>query len=107
LIYKYNNAVDQVLYEETSLQVWANDLELEQHKSGFSAKWLALESKPNRKLPDIVGNYSNALYQHPGHNMTLSLLFRGHLFPEFLTGFYEAQITIKLELIKVIDEYKK
>lgn len=107
LIYKYNNAVDQVLYEEASLQMWANDLELEQHKSGFSAKWLELENKPNRKLTDIVGNYSNELYQHPGHNITLSLLFRGHLFPEFLTGFYEEQITIGLELIKALDEHKK
>lgn len=107
LIYKYNNAVDQVLYEEASLQIWANDLELELHKSGFTAKWLELEGKPNRKLPDIVGNYNNELYQHPGHNINLSLLFRGHLFPAFLTGFYEEQITIGLDLIKVIDEYKK
>ena len=107
LINKYYNAVDQVLYEETSLQIWANDLDLELQKSGFIAKWLELESKPNRKLPDIVGNYNEDLYKLPGHNITLSLLLRGHLFPAFLTGFYEEQITIGEELIKAIDEYKK
>ena len=74
LINKYYNAVDQVLYEETSLQIWANDLDLELQKSGFIAKWLELESKPNRKLPDIVGNYNEDLYKLPGHNITLSLL---------------------------------
>ena len=68
---------------------------------------MELESKPNRKLPGIVGNYNNELYQQPGHNITLSLLLRGLLFPAFLTGFYEEQITVGLELIKVIDEYKK
>ena len=82
-------------------------MELELHKSGFTAKRLELESKPNRQLTDLVGNYNNVLYQRPGHNITLSLLFRGHLFPAFLTGFYEEQITVGLELIKVIDEYKK
>jgi hypothetical protein len=106
LLYKYNNAVDEVLYEEASLQIWANDLELELMKNGFTAKWLELDSKPNRKLPDLIGNYSKDLYQHPGHSITLSLLLRGHLFPAFLTGFYEEQITIGVELLKVIDEYK-
>jgi hypothetical protein len=107
LLYKYNNAVDEVLYEEASLQVWANDLELELMKNGFTAEWLELDTKPNRKLPDLIGNYSKDLYQHPGHNITLALLLRGHLFPAFLTGFYEEQITIGAELLIVIDEYIK
>jgi len=105
LINNYYNAVDQVLYEETSLQVWANDLDLELQKSGFIANWLELENKPNRKFADVIGNYNEELYQLPGHNITLSLLFRGHLFPAYLTGFYEKQITIGEELIKAIEEY--
>lgn len=81
-------------------------MDLELQKSGFIAKWLELESKPNRKLPDVVGNYNEDLYQLPGHNITFSLLFRGHLFLAFLTGFYEEKITIGEELIIAIDEYK-
>ena len=83
------------------------DLELEPHKSGSTAKWLELKGKLNRKSPDIVGNYSDKLYQHLGHNINLYVLFRGHLFPAFLAGFYEEQIIVGLELIKVIDEYHR
>ncbi len=33
LIYEYYNSVDNVIFEETSLQTWANDLDLELHKA--------------------------------------------------------------------------
>ena len=106
LIYNYYNATDKVLFEEASCQVWANDLDLEFHKNGFFTKWLQLEVKPNQKLTDVVGNYTEDLCNHPGNDVVLSLFHRGYLFDPFLTDFYEEQISFGKELLKAIEEYK-
>jgi hypothetical protein len=82
-------------------------LELELTKSRFTAKWCELDSKPNRKLPALIGHYSKDFYQHPEHRVILSLLLRAHLFPAFLAGSYEEQITIGVDLLNAIDEYRK
>ena len=105
LIYNYYNAVDKILYEESSLQGWANDLDLELHKSGFFSNWLEIEKRPNQKLFEAVGNYTNELSEHKGNDIVLSLLYRGFVFTPYLTNFYEEQITIGEELIKTIEEY--
>ena len=93
LIYKHYNSVDKVVFEETSLQVWANDLDLELHKSGFFSSWLELEKRPNQKMREALGNYTDTLTEHKGNDIVLSILYRGFLFTAELTGFYEEQVT--------------
>ncbi len=105
LIYSYYHAVDKILFEESSLQVWANDLDLELHKSGFFSNWLELEKRPNQKLSEAVGNYTNELCEHKGNDIVLSLLYRGFLVTPYLTNFYEEQISIGNELLKAIEDY--
>ncbi len=107
LIYNYYNAVDKVIFEETSLQVWANDLDLELHKSGFFSSWLELEKRPNQKMREAVGNYTDKLTEHKGNDIVLSILYRGFLFTAELTSFYEEQVTYGNELLKVIEDYNK
>ena len=107
LIYKYYNAIDKILFEESSCQVWANDLDLEFHKNGFFTKWFQLESIPNQKLTDVVGNYTNDLCEHPGNDVVLSLLHRGFLFDPYLTNWYVEQISFGEELLEAIEDYDK
>jgi len=107
LIYNYYNSVDKVIFEETSLQVWANDLDLELHKSGFFSKWLELEKRPNQKLREALGNYTDTLTEHKGNDIVLSILYRGFLFTAELTGFYEEQVTFGNELLIAIENYNK
>lgn len=104
-IYKYYNSVDKVLFEETSLQVWANDLDLELHKSGFFSNWLELEKRPNQKLREALGNYTDTLTEHKGNDIVLSILYRGFLFTAELTGFYEEQVNFGNELLIAIENY--
>ncbi|MFD2725700.1 hypothetical protein [Hyunsoonleella rubra] len=105
LIYKYYNSVDKVIFEETSLQVWANDLDLELHKSGFFSRWLELEKRPNQKMREALGNYTDTLTEHKGNDIVLSILYRGFLFTAELTGFYEEQVTFGNELLTAIENY--
>ncbi|MFK7831942.1 MAG: hypothetical protein AB8B52_01585 [Winogradskyella sp.] len=105
LIYNYYNSVDKVIFEETSLQVWANDLDLELHKSGFFSNWLELEKRPNQKMREALGNYTDVLTEHKGNDIVLSILYRGFLFTAELTGFYEEQVTLGNELLKAIENY--
>jgi len=105
LIYSYYNSVDKILFEESSLQVWANDLDLELQKSGFISNWLEFEKRPNQKLSEAVGNYTNELCEHKGNDIVLSLLYRGFLVTPYLTNFYEEQISIGNELLKEIEDY--
>jgi hypothetical protein len=107
LIYNYYNAVDKVLFEESSLQVWANDLDLELHKSGFFSEWIELEKRPNQKLNEVIGNYTDELSEHKGNDIVLSLLYRGFLFTADLTNFYKEQVTLGNELLEAIDNYDK
>lgn len=107
LIYKYYNITDKILFEETSCQVWANDLDLEFHKNGFFTKWLQLLDEPNQKLTEVVGNYTDELYQHPGNDVVISLLHRGFLFDPFLTDWYKEQTSIGKELLTEIENYNK
>ena len=107
LMYKYYNSVSKVMFEETSLQVWANDLDLELHKSGFFSSWLEFEKRPNQKLREAVGNYTDVLTEHKGNNIVLSILYRGFLFTAELTGFYEEQLTFGNELLVAIEKYNK
>ncbi len=107
LIYNYYNSVDKVIFEETSLQVWANDLDLELHKSGFFSSWLELEKRPNQKMREALGNYTDILTEHKGHDIVLSILYRGFLFTAELTGFYEEQVTFGNELLAAIENYTK
>jgi hypothetical protein len=74
-------------------------------KSGFFSNWLEIEKRPNQKLFEAVGNYSDELCEHKGNDIVLSLLYRGFVFTPYLTNFYEEQITIGEELIKTIEEY--
>ena len=106
LIYNYYTATDKILFEESSCQVWANDLDLEFHKNGFFTKWFQLDTKPNQELTEVVGNYTDDLCKHTGNDVVLSLLHRGFLFKPYLTNFYEEQISIGKELLKAIEEYK-
>ena len=105
LIYKHYNSVDKVVFEETSLQVWANDLDLELHKSGFFSSWLELEKRPNQKMREALGNYTDTLTEHKGNDIVLSILYRGFLFTAELTGFYEEQVTFGNELLNAIEKY--
>ena len=105
LIYNYYNSVDKVIFEETSLQVWANDLDLELHKSGFFSSWLELEKRPNQKMREALGNYTDMLTEHKGNDIVLSILYRGFLFTAELTGFYEEQVTFGNELLTAIENY--
>ncbi len=107
LIYKYYNAVDKVIFEESSLQVWANDLDLELHKSGFFSEWIELEKRPNQKLNEVIGNYTDELCDHKGNDMVLSLLYRGFLFTADLTNFYNEQLTYGNKLLLAIENYDK
>ncbi|MEP3836644.1 MAG: hypothetical protein ABJM36_03300 [Algibacter sp.] len=107
LIYDYYNSVDNVIFEETSLQVWANDLDLELHKSGFFSSWLELEKRPNQKMREALGNYTDMLTEHEGNDIVLSILYRGFLFTAELTGFYEEQVTFGNELLTAIENYNK
>ncbi|WP_298556774.1 hypothetical protein [uncultured Algibacter sp.] len=107
LIYNYYNAVDKVIFEESSLQVWANDLDLELHKSGFFSEWIELEKRPNQKLNEVIGNYTDELCNHKGNDIVLSLLYRGFLFTADLTNFYKEQITNGNELLLAIENYDK
>jgi len=106
LIYNYYNTVDNILFEESSCQVWANDLELELQKSGFFSEWLEFENRPNQKLNEILGNYTDILCKHKGNAIVLSLFVRGFLFDPYLTDWYKEQITLGKELLKAIEEYK-
>lgn len=105
LIYNYYNSVDKVIFEETSLQVWANDLDLELHKNGFFSSWLELEKRPNQKMREALGNYTDVLTEHKGNDIVLSILYRGFLFTAELTGFYEEQITFGNKLLTAIENY--
>ncbi|MFD1062062.1 hypothetical protein ACFQ1Q_02290 [Winogradskyella litorisediminis] len=105
LIYNYYNSVDKVIFEETSLQVWANDLDLELHKSGFFSSWLELEKRPNQEMREALGNYTDMLTEHKGNDIVLSILYRGFLFTAELTGFYEEQVTFGNELLTAIENY--
>jgi len=105
LIYNYYNSVDKVIFEETSLQVWANDLDLELHKIGFFSSWLELEKRPNQKMREALGNYTDMLTEHKGNDIVLSILYRGFLFTAELTGFYEEQVTFGNELLTAIENY--
>ena len=107
LIYNYYNAVGKVIFEETSLQVWANDLDLELHKSGFFSEWIELEKRPNQKLNEVMGNYTDGLSEHRGNDIVLSLLYRGFLFTADLTNFYNEQIMFGNELLMAIENYDK
>ncbi|WP_298346961.1 hypothetical protein [uncultured Algibacter sp.] len=107
LIYNYYNAVDKVIFEESSLQVWANDLDLELHKSGFFSEWIELEKRPNQKLNEVIGNYTDELCDHKGNDMVLSLLYRGFLFTADLTNFYNEQLTYGNKLLLSIENYDK
>ena len=107
LIYKYYNITDKILFEESSLQVWANDLDLEFHKNGFFTKWLQLLEIPNQKLTEVVGKYTNELCQHPGNDVVISLLHRGFLFDPYLTDWYKEQNAIGKELLSAIENYNK
>ena len=106
LIYNYYNTVDNISFEESSCQVWANDLELELQKSSFWSEWLELEKRPNQKLNEMLGNYTNILCEHKGNGIVLSLFVRGFLFDPYLTDWYKEQITLGKELLKAIEEYK-
>ncbi len=105
LIYHYYNAVDKVLFEESSLQGWANDLDLELHKSGFFSEWIELEKRPNQKMNEVIGNYTDKLCEHRGNDIVLSILYRGFLFTADLTNFYEEQVSVGKELLKAIEDY--
>ena len=107
LIYNYYNAVDKVIFEESSLQVWANDLDLELHKNGFFSEWIELEKRPNQKLNEVIGNYTDELCNHKGNDIVLSLLYRGFLFTADLTNFYNEQVTNGNELLLAIKNYDK
>lgn len=107
LIYNYFNSVDKVLFEETSLQVWANDLDLELHKSGFFSNWLELEKRPNQKMGEALGHYTDILTEHKGNDIVLSILYRGFLFTAELTGFYEEQVDFGNKLLTAIEKYNK
>ena len=107
LLYAYYSSSDKVIFEENSLQVWSNDLDLQLHKSGFFSKWLELEERPNQPINEAIGNYTEELTNHPGHDIVLSIFYRGYLFTAFLTGFYDEQITSGTKLINAIDEYVK
>lgn len=105
LLYAYYSSSDKVIFEENSLQVWSNDLDLQLHKTGFFSKWLELEERPNQSIDAAIGNYTEELTTHEGHDIVLSILYRGYLFTAFLTGFYEEQITSGTELINAIEAY--
>lgn len=107
LIYNYYNAVDKVIFEESSLQLWANDLDLELHKSGFFSSWLELEKRPNQKMRKALGNYTDVLTEHKGNDIVLSILYRGFLFTAELTGFYEEQVSFGNELLTAIEDHNK
>ena len=106
LIYNYYNTVDNISFEESSCQVWANDLELELQKNGFWSEWLEIEKRPNQKLNEMLGNYTDILCEHKGNGIVLSLFVRGFLFDPYLTDWYKEQITLGKELLKAIEEYK-
>ncbi|MEP2024470.1 MAG: hypothetical protein ABJH98_13760 [Reichenbachiella sp.] len=106
LIYEYYNASDKVIFEENSLQIWANDLDLQLHKSGFFSQWIELEARPNQNIQEVLGNYTDQLCEHEGHDIVLSLLYRGYLFTAYLTGFYEEQIIAGKEVIKAINAFR-
>ena len=105
LIYNYYNATDKILSEENSFQVWSNDLDLQLQKNGFISQWLELDARPNQKITDAVGNYKDELCKHPGHNIVLSLFYRGFLFTAYLTDFYKEQISAGKELLNALQEY--
>ncbi len=107
LLYAYYSSSDKVIFEENSLQVWSNDLDLQLHKSGFFSEWLELEERPNQSINAAIGNYTEELTNHEGHDIVLSIFYRGYLFTAFLTGFYEEQVTSGNELIEAIDNYVK
>jgi hypothetical protein len=104
LIYNYYKTVDNILFEESSCQVWANDLDLELQKNGFMPEWLEIENRPNQKLNEMLGNYTDILCEHKGHGIVLSLFVRGFLFDPYLTDWYKKQITLGKELLKAIEE---
>jgi hypothetical protein len=105
LINNYYNTVDKILFEESSCQVWANDLELELQKSGFMSEWLEFENRPNQKLNEMLGNYTDILCKHKGNDIVLTLYFRGFLFDPYLTDWYKEQVALGKELLKAIEEH--
>ena len=74
-------------------------------KKGFIAKYIQQEVNPNNNYKNLQTNYDEQLTKHEGHQIVITLLFRGANFRDDLKEYYDKQIKAGNELINEIDKF--
>lgn len=107
LLNDYYNQINQIEMFEIDQRDWANALELELDRNGFTYIYTELDQKVHTDLYTLMGNYTQELKNHPGHKIIMRLLFRGGSNTSLLTGLYENHIQSSKNLLKEMDLYLK
>jgi hypothetical protein len=105
LLNDYYNQINQIEMFEIDQRDWANALELELDRNGFTYIYTELDQKVHTDLYTLMGNYTQELKNHPGHKIIMRLLFRGGTNTSILTKLYESSIISAQNLVKEIDFY--
>jgi len=104
LLNDYYNQINQIEMFEIDQRDWANALELELDRNGFTYIYTELDRKVHTDLYTLMGNYTQELKNHPGHKIIMRLLFRGGTNNTFLTGYYKDHIKTGHKLIEILNQ---
>ena len=104
LLNDYYNQINQIEMFEIDQRDWANALELELDRNGFTYIYTELDRKVHTDLYTLMGNYTQKLKNHPGHKIIMRLLFRGGTNNTFLTGYYKDHIKTGHKLIEILNQ---
>lgn len=104
LLNDYYNQINQIEMFEIDQRDWANALELELDRNGFTYIYTELDRKVHTDLYTLMGNYTQELKNHPGHKIIMRLLFRGGTNSTFLTGYYKDHIKTGHKLIETLNQ---
>ena len=104
LLNDYYNQINQIEMFEIDQRDWANALELELDRNGFTYIYTELDRKVHTDLYTLMGNYTQELKNHPGHKIIMRLLFRGGTNSTFLTGYYKDHIKTGHKLIEILNQ---
>ena len=104
LLNDYYSQINQIEMFEIDQRDWANVLELELDRNGFTYIYTELDRKVHTDLYTLMGKYTLELKNHPGHKIIMRLLFRGGTNNTFLTGYYEDHIITGHQLIEILNQ---
>tara|TARA_B110000091_G_scaffold1428_1_gene1347 strand:+ start:170 stop:922 length:753 start_codon:yes stop_codon:yes gene_type:complete len=104
LLNDYYSQINKIEMFEIDQRDWANVLELELDRNGFTYIYTELDRKVHTDLYTLMGKYTLELKNHPGHKIIMRLLFRGGTNNTFLTGYYEDHIITGHQLIEILNQ---